>query len=370
VAHDFNNLLSVILSYTHFMLDELPPDSPLRADVEQIHRACTRATDLTRQLLAFSRQQVMQPRYLDLSQVIADINKMLQRMLGADIELTLGLASDLDKVRADPSQVEQILMNLAVNARDAMPNGGRLSIETANVTVTTGELSGQLDIAPGRYVTLTVTDNGTGIDAATREHIFEPFFTTKEAGKGTGLGLSTVFGIVKQSGGGIYLDPEHEHGARFRVYLPSVDAERDEPVLPVHIPATLRGTETILLVEDDEQVRTLARAILQRQGYRVLDAQNAGEAFLLCESPETHVDLLLTDLVLPRMNGRELALRLRRTRPQLHVLFMSGYAQDLIDSQTALDQSAFVQKPITPDKLLRKLREVLDATSARPQSTA
>jgi PAS domain S-box-containing protein len=363
VAHDFNNMLSVILSFTSMALDRLDDDSPIRADIEQVRRAGDRATNLTRQLLAFSRKQILQPQIIDLARMVQGMEKMLRRLLGEDVELSLESSGSPGRVQVDAGQVEQIVMNLAVNARDAMPGGGKLTIATANVVISANDVESEEGLAPGRYVVLSVTDTGVGIDAAVRERIFEPFFTTKELGKGTGLGLSTVFGIVKQSEGHIRVESGLNGGSTFRVYLPRVD----HPVqaissMPPPEPTSLRGSETILLVEDDEQVRLTTHAILNRNGYRVLDAQNGGEAFLTSEQVPHEIHLLVTDVIMPRMSGLQLAQRLAATRPDMRVLFVSGYAANAIVHHGVLDEGiAFLQKPIVPATLLRKVREVLDA---------
>jgi PAS domain S-box-containing protein len=360
IAHDFNNVLSVVLSYAEMVASDLEPDEPLRADVGEIQKAAVRATDLTQQLLAFSRQQVLEPKVISLNARITSMEKMLRRLLGADIALTLLPHPELWSIEADPGQIEQIILNLAVNARDAMPQGGKLTIETTNVTLDEDYVAVHHDVRPGAYAMLAVSDTGVGIDTETQARIFEPFFTTKEKGKGTGLGLATVFGIVKQSGGHIWLYSEPGNGTTFKLYFPRVSGEAttssERPP-----PESARGEETILLVEDDAQVRILARSILRRGGYTVLDASNGGEALLICEQHGAKIDLLLTDVVLPLMSGRQLADRLRSMRPEIKVLFMSGYTDDAILQHGILDSGvAYLQKPLTPALLMRKVREVLE----------
>ncbi len=361
VAHDFNNLLSVIISYSDLLLDGMPSSNPMRADLEQIARAGSRASDLTRQLLAFSRQQVLQPKVVNFNQAIADMAKMLARLIGEDIELKLLPARGGGRVFVDPAQIEQVVLNLVVNARDAMPRGGMLTIESGDVELDDSYASEHLGVAPGSYVMLSVSDTGSGMDRETQSRIFEPFFTTKERGKGTGLGLSTVFGIVKQSGGSIWVYSEPDEGTTFKIYLPRAD-ERAAPVeRPSIAPGTLRGSETILLTEDDEQVRGLATAILTKHGYHVIEAASGGDALLICEQYRGAIHLLLTDVVMPRIGGRQLWERLAPLRPGMKVLFMSGYTDDAIIHHGVLSSElAFVQKPLLPAVLLTKLRSVLD----------
>jgi CheY-like chemotaxis protein len=341
--------------------EALPPASPLRDDLGEISRAAERATELTRQLLAFGRKQVLRPRVVDLNQIVIGLEKMLRRLVGDDVSLSLVTAPDLGKTLADPGQIEQVLMNLIVNARDAMPVGGAIVIETANAEhAPPGLENGAPPLKT--WVTISVTDSGSGMDAATRARIFEPFFTTKLPGKGTGLGLSTVWGIVTQSDGHVSVESELGRGTTFRLYLPRVQRELDAPVTEPEAPMTLSGTETVLVVEDDEQVRALVKSVLRRNGYRVLEAQNGGEAFLISEQFKAPIALLLTDVVMPRMSGRELAQRILTTRPDMRVLYVSGYTEDSTIHHGVFGPGvALLSKPITPDTLLRKLRAVLDA---------
>ncbi len=365
VAHDFNNVLSVILSYGEMLLSEMKPGEPMHDDIAEIRKAGLRAADLTRQLLMFSRQQVLAPKVLDLNDVLTSMDKMLQRILGADVDLVSLPTRPLGRVRADPSSVEQVIMNLVVNARDAMPTGGKLTIETANVVLDEAYAQAHFGVKPGPHVMLAVSDTGTGIEKSTLARIFEPFFTTKESGKGTGLGLSTVFGVVQQSGGSVWVYSEVGKGTTFKVYLPRVDAAV-ETVGETVPPTTLRGSETILLVEDDDQVRVVARGILQRSGYHVIEARNAGEALLHSEKHPTTIHLLLSDVVMPQMSGPELAKRLASARPDMRVLCMSGYTDDSIVRHGVLEaQIAYLQKPITPEALTTRVREVLDGAANR-----
>ncbi len=361
VAHDFNNLLTVILSYSDLLLEDLPPEIPDRADVAEIRKAAVAASSLTRQLLAFSRQQVLEPRVLDVNTVVASTEKLLTRLLGEDVSLTTTLAAALGAVKVDPGQLEQIIMNLAVNARDAMPRGGRLSIETANVEMDESYVHGHPLARPGHYVMLAVSDTGTGMDAATQARIFEPFFTTKEAGKGTGLGLATVYGIVRQSSGFIWVYSEPGHGTSFKIYLPRVD----EPVSPAGAPApqVVGGSETVLVVEDVAAVRAVTRQMLERQGYCVLEAANGATALSLARQHQSAIHLLVTDVVMPEVSGRELADQLVQLRPDMKVLFMSGYTDDAVVRHGILQEGiAYLQKPFTPDTLARKVRAVLDGS--------
>ncbi|MEO7109596.1 MAG: ATP-binding protein, partial [Polyangiaceae bacterium] len=360
IAHDFNNVLSVILSYSEILVADLKVGDPMRDDLEEIRRAGKRAAELTRHLLMFSRQQVLAPRILDLNELLAGMQKMLQRLLGEDVDLVFSPKQKLGKVKADPSSIEQVIMNLVVNARDAMPTGGKLTIETASTIVDEENRRVLGCRKSGPHVVLTVTDTGVGIDEATQSRIFEPFFTTKARDKGTGLGLSTVFGIVEQSGGCVNVTSKVGHGATFKIYFPCEDGAA-QVERPSGVATTSNGTETILLVEDEEQVRVVARGVLQRHGYTVLDARGGVEALLICEQHRGPIDLLLSDVVMPQMSGPELASRLKGLRPEMKVLFMSGYTDDSIVRHGVLNSDiAFLQKPLTPSALTRRVRDVLD----------
>jgi signal transduction histidine kinase len=366
VAHDFNNLLTVISSYSELAISSLEPSSPMRTDMEQIFQASVRAASLTRQLLAFSRKQVLHPEVVDLNELVAGMEKMLRRLIGPAIEIRRIQATPFARVKADPSQIDQVIMNLAVNARDAMPQGGQLTIATATVRLDRDE-SARLGVEAGDWVMLSLADTGTGMDEATRARIFEPFFTTKEPGKGTGLGLSTVYGIVRQSGGCIAVESEPGKGTSFRIYLPALEII-DVTLLGQPSTAQMRpGSETILLVEDDEPVRLLADRLLRGGGYRVLTASHAGEALLLSEQHEGPIHLLLTDVVMPLMSGCRLAERLRPSRPEMRVLYMSGHTDHGGNGHGSLGaDTPLLQKPFGPEALQSKVREVLEDSEPKP----
>jgi PAS domain S-box-containing protein len=362
IAHDFNNLLLAILGFSDLLLNDLDPDSPHRDDVTEIQKAAQRAAALTRQLLAYSRKQVLQAKVIDMNQVVSEVNKMLRRMIGEDIELVTILDPDLGKVKADPSQIEQVIINVAINARDAMPQGGRLALRTSNVELdeTTSNLQ------QGSYILLSISDTGSGMSADVKTHLFEPFFTTKDLGQGTGLGLSTVYGIVKQSGGDIEVDSEPGRGTTFKIYFPRMAETALPPKLLDSAAPKICGLETILLAEDEAGVRSLLRRVLEQNGYTVLEAENGTEALQLCAKHPEPIHLLVTDLVMPKMNGRELAERMAQIRPNLQVLYMSGYTDDAIIRQGIQELgTAFLQKPFNPAAFLEKVRQRLDKVSKR-----
>jgi two-component system, cell cycle sensor histidine kinase and response regulator CckA len=357
VAHDFNNLLTAISGYSDLTLMQLQANDPLRPYIEEIKKAGERAAALTRQLLAFSRKQVLQPKVMNLNTLIQDIGKMLPRLIGEDIELHTELAADIWNIRADRGQIEQVILNLVVNARDAMPDGGKLTLQTANLLPDEVEP----DVLPGAYVMLAVIDTGTGISEETKPKIFEPFFTTKEPGKGTGLGLATVYGIVRQSGGHILLYSHIGQGTTFKIYLPQISDKIEITDRETKSLERVQGGETILLVEDEDMVREIALKTLEMMGYKVLKACNGDEAILVFEQYKENIQLLLTDVVMPGMNGRVLADRLSAARPEMEILFMSGYTDDAIIRKGALEKGTnFLGKPFTPDQLTCKVREVLD----------
>jgi len=361
VAHDFNNLLMVISSYAELMLDSLAPQHPLRRNVDEIQKASRRAADLTRQLLAFGRKQMQTLQLLDLNLIIEDINKMLPRLIGEDIELVFVPGKKLGRVKADPVQIEQILMNLVANARDAMPKGGKLVIETASIRLDEPYVQEHSIVPPGEYVLLTVTDSGTGIAPEHLLHIFEPFYTTKEEGKGTGLGLATVYGIVKQNSGFIWVYSEPGLGTTFKIYLPRAQQATLalQPTLPLE--GCPRGCETLLLAEDEEAVRQSAREFLSLQGYIVLEAANGAEALTLARTYGGPIDLMITDVVMPQMGGAKLAAQLAIDRPDMKVLFVSGYAETTFQRHGEIDVTThFLQKPFSLKTMARKIREVLD----------
>ena len=362
IAHDFNNLITVIAQSCELLLVNLAEDAPIREDVVEIRKAGNRAATLTRQLLAFSRNQVQVPRVLDLNAVVADMDKLLRRLLGEDVDVIATLAPGLDAVRADPGQVEQVIVNLAVNARDAMPDGGKLTIETHEVELNAAYAETHVGVTPGRYVLLAVSDTGTGMSRETQARIFEPFFTTKEGGKGTGLGLATVYGIVTQSGGPATAHSEDGHGTTFKIYLPRV-SDAPEAVTKAATPAaSLKGSETVLIVEDDDAIRRISSRVLENLGYRALTAASGEEALRLAERSAFAIDILVSDLVLRGMSGRELVATLARERPGLRVLFVSGYTDDAVIHRGLVEPGApFLQKPFALDSLARKVREVLDA---------
>jgi signal transduction histidine kinase len=361
VAHDFNNLLTLISGYTEILLGRMPQgSSPYRLEIEEIRKAANRGAGLTTQLLAFSRRQKVEPKVMDLNHLVGDMERMLRRMIGEDVQLAADLAPGLGRIKADPGQIGQVIMNLALNARDAMPRGGQITIQTRNLEI--GEAGARATLAPGSYVMLTLEDTGDGMDPVTLQHLFEPFYTTKDPGKGTGLGLSTVYGIVKQSRGEVWAESQVGRGSKFTICLPRVE-EAPERAKGRESAASGRsgGTETILLVEDESSVRRLLTHVLAKEGYQVLEASSGEEAIKIYEAHRGPVHLLLTDMVMPKMNGRELADELGRRQQGMRVIYVSGYTDDVLIRNGALGPGMyFLQKPLKPQLLIAKVREVLD----------
>jgi CheY-like chemotaxis protein len=364
VAHDFNNILTAISGYSDLALRQINPETNLAQKIKEIKRAAQRAATLTHQLLAFSRKQILQPKVLNLNTVVADIEGMLRRLIGEDIELLTILDPSPGQVEADPGQIDQVLMNLAINARDAMPRGGKLTIETSAVYLNEEYASQHTSVRPGHYVMLAISDDGCGMDEATKQHMFEPFFTTKEVGKGTGLGLSTVYGIVKQSGGNIWVYSEVGQGTTFKIYLPRLDMVVSETVPDTDPTALQQGTEIILLVEDDEMIRAMSREMLELLGYRVMEAATGEDAISLSDEFQEEIDLLMTDVVMPGMSGSQLAERLATRRPQMKVLYTSGYTAESIVHHGVLDAGIqFLEKPFTCQRLSKKVRDILEKSA-------
>ena len=363
VAHDFNNLLTAIMGYASLAADTLPKNHPVRSDIQGIQKIAQRASDLTRQLLTFARRQIVEPQVLNPNVLILNLDKLLRRLIDEDIELITILASDLAHIKIDPGQLEQVLVNLVVNARDAMPNGGKLTIETANIFLDADDVQQHPEIAPGPYVALSVQDNGLGMSEEVKTHIFEPFFTTKEVGKGTGLGLATCFGIISQSEGHIAVESKLYHGTTIHVYLPCVSEDlslKDNSYQLMNLP---QGQETILLVEDEPAVRNLAARVLKHHGYTVLEATNGKEAWRMSNDHAARdIQLLITDVVMPQMGGKILANRLKSVWPDLKVLYISGYSNDTISYEDVQGPGIdFLQKPFAPEKLVQRVRQLLDS---------
>ena len=367
IAHDFNNLLSVILGYARLAKMRTGIPQPLARELQQIERAANNAATLTRQLLAYTRQQVLEPKVLNLNSIVKRIEPLIRRLIGEDIDFQVKVDPRIGRVKADPGQIEQVVMNLAINARDAMPDGGKLVIRTSNAEL--GEPSPEEQTPPvpaGTYVVLSVSDSGVGIDQATQEHIFEPFFTTKPRGKGTGLGLATVYGIVRQTGGQISVKSKVGKGTTFRIHLPTTDERAAKPI-PIDAPLRITGSETILLVEDQQMLRELMQIILEQQGYKVLVAENPGQGLQLASTHEGPIDVLLTDVIMPGMNGRALAEHMRQLRQDVKVLFMSGYTDDVVLQRGGLEPGmGFLPKPFSPETLGRKVRSLLDEPFRHP----
>jgi signal transduction histidine kinase/FixJ family two-component response regulator len=365
VAHDFNNLLTVIMSYSSLLLSDVGANDAVKGDIKEISNAAERAAALTRQLLAFSRKQVLQMRAVNVNTVVMDVEKMLRRLIGEDISLSTHLNPDLALINADPGQLEQVLINLAVNARDAMPGGGALTITTDNAELTEEHGERHLGASAGRYIMLAVTDNGSGMTKEVQQRLFEPFYTTKGVGKGTGLGLATVHGIVKQSGGDVYVYSELDHGTTFKVYFPRLTKAVEAVIATAEYPTTApRGSETVLFAEDDEALRALGARVLGALGYNVLVARTGAEALRIVAEHGGPIHMIATDVVMPEMNGSQLVARVLDARPGIRVLFMSGYTDDEVMRRGVIDgQTAFLQKPFTPDLLAHKVREVLDVPS-------
>ena len=371
VAHDFNNLLTAIMGYSQLSLREAPPESPISSNLQEVGKAAERAANLTSQLLAFSRRQVIEPQVIDLNDLVINLDKMLRRLIAEDIELVTLPATGLEPIQADPGQMEQVLMNLTVNARDAMPAGGKLTIETANVTLDAEYVQQHGDASPGRHVMVSVSDTGMGISEEVRGHIFEPFFTTKEVGEGTGLGLATCFGIVQQSCGHIEVDSEPGQGTSFRVYLPVTEETYEAQTEIVDSSISPQGKETVLLAEDEPLVRSMVATVLRGRGYEVLEAVNGEEALRMVQQHGGEgIDLLLTDVVMPQMGGPELVEKLHATHPEIKILFTSGYTGDYLpEANTLTTGIAFLAKPYMPDALAVKVREVLDQRPAVPSGS-
>ncbi|MGH9732331.1 MAG: ATP-binding protein, partial [Candidatus Acidiferrales bacterium] len=359
VAHDFNNLLTVIKGHSDLLLDRMDPSETLRGSSQQIAKAADRAAALTRQLLIFSRKQVLQPQILDLNATVSEMDKLLKRLVREDIEFSFRPGASLGRLKADPGQIEQVIMNLVVNSCDAMPNGGKLAIETYNLTVNNEFASARRSIEPGDYVVLAVTDTGCGMDAATKSHIFEPFFTTKEAGKGTGLGLATVYGVVNQSNGGIWVESEPGRGTRFEIYLSRVEAPLAAQCTEKQPASGCKRSATVLIVEDEEAVLELASEFLKTAGYNVLTAENGADALAIAQDLQQPIHVLVTDIVLPKMRGPELAEQVKRVRPDVKVIYMSGYLEYDKKAGQFLEEGAFLQKPYTRDALIAKVDETL-----------